>query len=394
MKRTIWNDGDRVEPEHLTAISAAADLALQQDVARPQFGAGELQENTTFGFLGQSFRVKRKTSTAVTVVAGIGHQLAGSGYPAGESALRAVRLAADKDLTVLAASTGNWRRDLVCVKWHDKTTTAARTVMAEDGTISTPTETLYREPEVDDGVDSTLQLVGGTPAGSAGAAARPSVPADYVALAEVLVSDAGIAAAANLDGNTAGIVDLRPRLVFQKAAGAVEARRASSSAGSTQAATRWGAKAVGMVYRAGVVQVPASGSPAVVTLDDSIDWRDLLVTLEVAALQAAAALPGSASDASAQWATVPWFGLTNDPGLARVKFYTGTGLVVAGPTGYWTFGVRTAADHASTTLRYFADSATGALSLYGEAGDTSRYLCWEAWAFGPLGKRPASGVEA
>lgn len=348
----------------------------------------------SFGFLGQSLRVTRVDANTVRVFPGWGLQYATSGVPSGESALRVVRLAALKSFTIPSASVATqFRRDLVCAKWNDKTTSQSVQVMDVSGNIGSSSEPKRVEPEVDDTVP-TIQVVSGTNGATATAAARPAVPAGYIALAEVLVSDAGIV---NADQNNAstrpGIRDLRPRLVAHKAMGFVAARRASCSTDEALAVPdvrRFGAKAVGEEVVRGIRTIPTSAG--VRTLDTSRDWRDQLIEVEHGQLVGPTLLPGESSDTSFQFASNPVGGGTAS--LAKVVFFSGSGSA-DGTAGYRSTASLAPGDGATTSLIFFANSTTGALEVRGVAhtsGVQELYFC--ARGFGPLGKRPATGVEA
>lgn len=358
----------------------------------------------TYGFLGPSLRVRRVDATHIRLAPGLGLQYVTDGYPAGEWPLRVVRLdgAAPEvtsiDLASVLPSSGNFRRVLVCAQWRDVAPSAARAYIDPDGNAQAQTVTIRTRPEVGalDGYLSGIRLEAGTPAGSAAAATRPSIPSGYVQLAELLLSSTGLAQSSNPDGNTSGITDLRPRIRPSKAGGAVDSRRATCSMNETQigSTVRFGAKAVGAELVFGVVSVPTS--VGVVTLDTSRDWRDMMVTIDHTALMAAALLPGGGSDASLSYGTTPGevSSVTPDVGLGRVVFYSGLGSA-AGMADYFSWPSKTPADGADTRLIFFADSTTGHLKCRGIAhASGTQHFYFEAKAVGPLSRRVVTGQES
>ena len=77
-----------------------------------------------------------------------------------------------------------------------------------------------------------------------------------------------------------------------------------------------------------------------------------------------------------------------------MSFFSGSGST-AGASGYYSAASKTAADGSSTSLTFFADITTGALKCLGVAHTSGvQELYFRATGFGPLGKRPASGVES
>ena len=360
----------------------------------------------TFGFLGSALRVVRIDATHIRVAPGIGLQYATTGVPAGESALRVVQLdpTAPEFLTgisVTPAGSGNYRRSLVVTKWRDVTISESRPYIDAAGNAVPQTLAVRVKPEVGtvETGSSGILIVPGTDAASASAAVWPTVPSGYVVLAELLLNDTGLANAANPDGVTPGITDLRPRARSAKAAGGYDARRATCSIDETRGARgprRLGAKAVGVDEVHGFAQMPTS-SAAVVTLDTSRDWRDAMVDVTFTALGDLGNLPGGASDNAFTRNTVSNASAVEQTGaysaIGRTIFYSAVGSV-DGTTGPTSGTCRTAADHASTALIFFADSTTGALKVRGLAGGTLRELYFVASSRGPLGKRPATGVES
>jgi hypothetical protein len=128
-----------------------------------------------------------------------------------------------------------------------------------------------------------------------------------------------------------------------------------------------------------------------VTLDTSRDWRDMMVEIELGALVGVAVLPGGSSDTSSSYASNP---SSASSSLARVTFFSGSGST-AGASGYYSAASKTAADGSSTSLTFFADITTGALKCLGVAHTSGvQELYFRAVGFGPLGKRPATGVES
>lgn len=405
-------DGELVTPGELNAISKAVSLWLAGDLLLQHHAAGEWANDTavqhpvasgssaadigsatlrSYGFIGQGLRVTYGNATTVAVLAGWGLQYAATGVPSGESAVRAVRLASAMNLTVAVASSGNYRRDLVVAKWNDKTSTASVQVMDDEGNISTSTEVTRRFPEANAGTP-TVQIVQGTEDADAALAPRPSVPSGYVALAEILVDDTGVANhAQNNAGTQPGIRDLRPRLVAKKAAGHVEARRASSSMDEGSAipsATRLSAKAVGEVIAHGIFALTATATSY--TIDTGHDWRDMLIDVEHSSLFAEALLPGGGSDDGLTWNSAPVSGSAT---LASAGFYSGNGST-DGTATYHSAASKTAADGSGASLTFYADSTTGALCLRGRTDSGVKYVYWRARGFGPCGKRNLSTREA
>lgn len=407
----VWSDGQLVTPEDLTAVTKHVNLWLAADLIAQLYGSGEWNDDNaaphpyssgatptdlggaslrSFGFLGSGLRVTRASSTSVSVAPGWGVQYE-SAPPSGEAKQRAVRLDAAMTLTLTAASSGHYRRDLIVAKWHDKETTGSAQVLDDLGNVSTSTLTVLKTAEVND-TSPTVQRVQGTEDADATLAPRPAVPSGYVALAEVLVSSTGIAFPAQTnDGATPGVRDLRPRLVPRKAAGAVEARRASCSmdeASAVPSFTRMGAKSVGEVVAHGIVQL--TDSIGAVTLDTAHDWRDMMVTVEHGALIGADLVPGGASDTGLGFSTNPIAGGVT---LATTLHYSGSGSG-DGSGGYFSPAAKTAADGASATLTFFADSTTGALKVRGRTHSGIGYLYFRARGFGPLGKSNLTSREA
>ena len=408
----VFNDGELAVPADLTAISKAVSLWLAGDLLLQHHAAGEWATDTavqhpvgdgtnaadlgsanlrSYGFIGQGLRVMYLNATNIAVAAGWGLQYAATGVPSGESAVRVVRLASAMNLTVAAASSGHYRRDLIVAKWNDKTTSASVQVMDSSGNISTSSQTKIVAPEAND-TSPTVQRVAGTEDTDASLAPRPSVPSGYVALAEILVDSTGIANhAQSNDGTQPGIRDLRPRLVAKKAAGHVEARRASTSmdeGSAVPSATRLGAKAVGEIVAHGLFSLTATATSY--TIDTGHDWRDMLVTVEHSALFAEALLPGGGSDDGLTWNTAPVSGSAT---MATAGFYSGDGSA-DGSAGYHSTASKTAADGSGATLTFYANATTGALCLRGRTDSGVKYVYWRARGFGPCGKRNLSVREA
>lgn len=427
--RVEFNDGELVTPDDLVLLQKHAAFWLANDLLYHLFGnveAGRTYPITgatplreagldtdilaqepdgtdpadlgglpvrSFGFVGQSLRVTRVNASTVRVFPGWGLQYATSGVPAGESALRVVRLGGLKDFVVAPAGVGMWRRDIVCAQWHDKTTAGTVQVMSVAGDISTASQPKRVEPEVDDTVP-TIQVVGGIEAGGATLALRPTVPAGYIALAEVLVSDAGIVNAdQNNASDRAGLRDLRPRLFAHKALGFAAVRRATCSMDEGNGwpdVRRFGAKAVGEEVVRGIVTIPTV--VGVVTLDTSRDWRDMMLEVEHGQLVGPTLIPGESGDQSFQFASNPVGG--GAASLARVVFGAGSGSA-DGTAGYRSTASKAPGDGATTSLVFFANSTTGALQVRGIADAAGvQEMYFRAAGFGPLGKRPPSGVEA
>jgi len=412
INEVLFVDGELVTPAELSAISKAVSLWIAGDLLMQEHAGGEWATDTavqhpvgdgtnatdlgganlrSYGFIGQGLRVTYGNATAIAVLAGWGLQYASTGVPSGESATRVVRLASAMNLTVAVASSAHYRRDLVVAKWNDKTSTASVQKMDADGNIASSTETTRRFPEAND-TSPTVQVVQGTEDTDASLAPRPSVPSGYVALAEILVDSTGIAnRAQNNAGTQPGIRDLRPRLVAKKAAGHVEARRASTSMDEGSAipsATRLGAKAVGEVIAHGLFSLTATATSY--TLDTGHDWRDMLVTVEHSSLFAEALLPGGGSDDGLTWNDAPVSGSAT---MATAGFYSGNGST-DGTATYHSAASKTAADGSGATLTFYADSTTGALCLRGRTDSGVKYVYWRARGFGPCGKRNLSTREA
>lgn len=358
----------------------------------------------TFGFFGDSLRVFRVDATHVKLKPGVGLQL--DTTLTGERPLMLVRLGDDATevtdgITLTSLPTGTDRkRALVLTSARTITSTATAQVMDSSGNVSSATVPSRSYPEVGApaGVISNIVVQYGAAAANAAAAARPAGLPGYVVLAELLLDNTGLANAANRDGVTSGITDLRPRIRPSKAAGAYDSRRATCSmdeATAARSARRMGAKRVGVEEVDGWVQI-ATGSAAVVTLDTSRDWRDAMVEVMHLALADVGNLPGATSDNAFTRNTNASNSAVENTGVSGVGFavfYSATGST-DGTTGPTSGACKTPADDSSTSLIFFADSTTGALKCRGIAGGTLRELYFVAKARGPLGKRPASGIEA
>lgn len=422
-ERIIVNDGQLATETDITAIGANLEAWLAE-LMQYLFGGGDLAAYfagtvpsatdvagnalPNYGFFGPSFRVVRVSATRVIVTAGLGLQYATSGVPSGERALRFVRLHDDAPeadgatgVTIGSLPTaGQYKRAIVSTKWRDVVIQSAVAVMDSTGDVSNSTQNVRQRPEVGtkDTVTTGITVTYGTAAGSAAGAARPATPSGHVVLAELLLDSTGLANAANPDGNTSGITDLRPLLRPSKAAGGFDSRRATCSMDESTGARnarRMGAKRSGADEVDGWVQIP-TGAAAVVTLDSSCDWRDCMVDVTVTALADVNNLPGAASDSAyrrSQRYSQSAVESVNNPGVDRVIFYSQLGSA-DGSSGPVSDAVLTTADHASTSLIFFADSTSGALKCRGIAGGSNRELYFVAVRRGPLGKHPASGVEA
>lgn len=422
-ERAVFFDGQLASNTDFTAIGANVEAFLSEVLQyllgnRDLFAdSGAVVPSATdvagnaisnYGFFGPSFRVVRVSATRIVVTAGLGLQYGTSGVPAGERALRFVRLGESAPeaqggtgITITSLPTaGQWKRALVTTQWRDVTIDASIRTMDSSGNETTTTEATRQRPEVGalDGAASGITVTYGTAAASATLATRPSVPSGHVVLAELLLDSTGLAAAANPDGLTSGITDLRPRITPSKAAGAYDARRATCSQDESTGARnlrRMGAKMVGVVERSGFVQIPV-GSAAIVTLDTSTDWRDCMVDVRLHALSTLDSVPGGVSDTGYRRSlrdTTSAVETANNPGIDLTVFYSEVGSA-DGLTGATSEVCRTGADHADTELTFFADSTSGALKCLGIAGGTNRELYFVATARGPLGKSPASGVES
>lgn len=418
-KRPVFTDGVAPTVDDFNQGALGADAFLQQ-LLQHLFGDSEIQGSSdgffgttvpnatdlgsasvpTYGFLGPSFRVRRVDATHIRLTPGMGLQYVASGYPAGEWPLRVIRLGNDAPevLTGITLgslpSAGQYKRALVTVPWRDVTTTGSRQYIDASGNETPQTVNVRTRPEVGDldGAGSGITITYGSAAASALLAARPSIPAGHLQLAELLLDSTGLVGSSNPDGVTSGITDLRPRVRPSKAGGAVDSRRATCSTDETTGTRnvhRIGAKGVGAEVVWGLVECPTS--VGVVTLDTSRDWRDMIVTIEHGALVAAAVLPGGASDTSCAYLTAPVSGSVS---LARVAFYTGTGSA-AGTAGYFSPASKTAADGSTTALIFFADSTTGHLKARALADASgTQDLYFRAEGFGPLSRRLASGQES
>lgn len=393
--------------EHMLGDQETAGTYGYTEATVPDAADAGAAPVSTYGFFGPSLRVTRIDATHVRVSPGIGLQWATSGVPTGESPLRVVRLDATAPefgtgITITSLpSSGQYKRNLIVTKWRDVTVQASRQSIDNAGNPVSVTANVRVKPEVGtvDTVTSGIVVVPGTSASSAAGATRPAVPTGYVALAELLLDSTGLAADANPDGVTSGITDLRARLRPSKAGGAYDSRRATCSMDETTGprnARRMGAKRVGVEEVDGWAQI-ATGSAAVVVLDTSRDWRDAMVRVEFHALAALGNLPGGASAAAyarnthTNGSAVETTGAGSAIGVACWYSELGSADGTSGPTSGT---CKTAADHASTTLVFFADDATGALCCRGLAGGTLRELYFVAQLRGPLGKAPASGVES
>lgn len=418
-KRPVFTDGVAPTVDDFNQGALGLDAFLQQ-ILQHLFGDSEISGSSdgffsttvpnatdlgaatipTYGFLGPSLRVRRVDATHIRLTPGMGLQYVTSGYPAGEWPLRVVRLGNDAPevspgITLGSLpSAGQYKRALVTVPWRDVTTTGSRQYIDASGNETPQTVNVRTRPEVGDldGAGSGITITYGSAAASALLAARPSIPAGHLQLAELLLDSTGLANSANPDGNTSGITDLRPRLRPSKAGGSVDSRRATCSTDETTGTRnthRIGAKGVGAEVVWGLVECPTS--VGVVTLDTSRDWRDMIVTIEHGALVAAAMMPGDASDASFNFQSNPAAGSVT---LAKVVFYTGSGSA-AGTSGYYSGTSKAPSDGATTALIFFADSTNGHLKCRALADASgTQDLYFRAEGFGPLSRRLASGQES
>jgi hypothetical protein len=413
------SDGQLADASELDAMMPAVDAFLQELLERT-LGTFETAADaatvpgatdkgsatvTTFGFFGASMRVYRVDATHIKLKPGMGLQFddsADDGWPVRVMRLDAAAVEVTDGIALTSLPTaGNYKRALVLTCARTVTTNATAQVMDSSGNVASATVPGRTFPEIGApaGVVTNIVVQYGASAGSAGAAARPAGLAGYVALAELLLDETGLANDANPDGVTPGITDLRPRIRPSKAAGAYDSRRATCSmdeATAARNARRMGAKRVGVEEVDGWVQI-ATGGAAVVTLDTSRDWRDAMVRVEHCALAGVDNLPGGTSDSAYTRNTnnngsaVENTGAVSAIGVACFYSELGSADGSSGPTS----GVcSTAADDASTSLIFFADSTTGALKCRGVAGGTLRELYFVAQLRGPLGKAPATGVES
>lgn len=358
----------------------------------------------TFGFLGDSLRVFRVDATHIKLKPGIGLQM--DTALTGERPLMLVRLGDDATevtdgiaLTSLPTA-GNYKRALVLTSARTVTVPGTAQVMDSSGNVSSATVDSRTFPEVGApaGIVSNIVVQPGDSASTPSGAARPAGLPGYVVLAELLLDSTGLVNAANRDGVTSGITDLRPRIRPSKAAGAYDSRRATCSMDEStgaRSARRMGAKRVGVEEVDGWAQV-ATGSATVLVLDTSRDWRDAMVEVMHCALAGVGNLPGATSDSAYTRNTNASNSATENSGVSGVGFavfYSATGSV-DGTTGPTSGVCKTPADHSATSLIFFADSTSGALKCRGIAGGTLRELYFVAKARGPLGKRPATGVES
>lgn len=425
IERVVFNDGQLATSTDLSEIPANVDLFLQTllgmlygdtekdgvygfatDVVPGATDVTEVTTVPTLGFIGPSLRVTRIDATHVRVNPGVGFVYRTSGVTAGEDFHRVVYMSPTAPefligITVTSLPTaGQYRRHLITTAWRDLSITSSVRTMDSSGNETSATAVTRQRPEVGtvDTVTSGIFLVPGTSAASAALAARPAVPSGYVVLAELLVDSTGLVNAANPDGVTSGITDLRPRLRPSKAGGAYDSRRATCSmdeATAARSARRMGAKRVGVHEVDGWVQV-ATGAATIKVLDTSLDWRDHMVRVEIHALATLNSVPGGVSDSGYRRSlrnTVSSVESSGNPGIDLTVFYSELGSA-DGLTGATSEVCRTGADHADTELTFFADSTTGALCCLGIAGGSNRELYFVASARGPLGKAPASGVES
>lgn len=412
-KHVRFNDGQLADAAEYDAIPDLFDAFLQELLERQHgdtdfaataratiAGAKDVvgADVPSYGFFGPSLRVYKVDATTIKLLPGLGLQhdaTTTDGWP-----VLVIRLGSDAVevtggivLTNLPSS-GQYKRALVLTCPRTVTTDAVAQVMDSSGNVASATVPGRSFPEVGApaGIATNIVVQYGTAASTAAGAARPAGLPGYVALAELLLDSTGLSGAANVDGVTPGITDLRPRLRTSKAGGGVDARRATCSMDETTASRntrRIGAKAVGEDVVRGFVQIPTSSG--VVTLDTSRDWRDMMVEIELGALVGVAVLPGGSSDTSSSYASNP---SSASSSLARVTFFSGSGST-AGASGYYSAASKTAADGSSTSLTFFADITTGALKCLGVAHTSGvQELYFRATGFGPLGKRPASGVES
>lgn len=413
-----WSDGQLADASELDAMMPAIDAFAQEVLQRTQ-GTYETDADgatvpggldragasvPTYGLFGDSMRVYRHDATTIKLKPGIGLQFDDSlddGWP-----VRVMRLGDDAvevtdgiALTSLPTA-GQWKRALVMTSARTVETTATAQVMDSSGNVSSATVPSRTFPEVGApaGITSNIVVSYGSAAGSAAGAARPSALPGYVVLAELLVDSTGLVNAANPDGVTSGITDMRPRIRPSKAAGAYDSRRATCSMDETTGARdarRMGAKRVGVQEVDGWRQI-ATGSATAVTLDTSFDWRDSMIEVMHCALAASGNLPGATSDSAYTRNTNSCASAVESTGVSGVGFavfYSASGSSdgSSGPTS----GVcKTPADDSATSLIFYADDTNGWLMCKGVAGGTLRELYFVAKARGPLGKRPASGVES
>ena len=421
MKLVRINDGQLLDADDLTEIGTNG-LNFWAFMLRQLFDAGEYDSSNpvtglgpddaatvrgatdvssatvpTYGFFGDGFRVVKVDVTSARMHFGWGLQFAASGFPSDESPVRLLHLGADTVFTVPAASAGNFRRDLILAKWQDQSIFASVPVMDDAGNVSDVSLATRRTPEVNT-TSPTIQRVEGTEAATALAATRPAITVDYVALAEILVDDTGIANASNPDSVTPGIVDLRPRLFPRKAAGFSSPRRATCSmdeAAAQRAVMRWGAKAVGeeIVFGVGQLHATHPAAAAITVLDTSRDWRDMEIDVEFTALGTSDQIPGGASDYAFRFASHPG-GSPASATLAQVVWNSGTGSA-DGSSDFVAPPSRTPADSSDATLTFYVDSTTGALCAYGKAGVAlTTYFGFRAIGRGPLGFHSPTGVES
>lgn len=413
-----FSDGQLADASEFDAIMPAVD-AFAQELLQRTLGTYETDDDgatapgaldrggasvPTYGLFGDSLRVYRHNATTIKLRAGMGLQFddsAADGWP-----VRVMRLGADAvevtdGITLTSLPTaGQYKRALVLTSARTVTTTATAQVMDTSGGVSSATVPSRTFPEVGapPGITTNIAVQYGTASGAANTAARPAGLPGYVTLAELLLDSTGLANAANRDSNTSGITDLRPRILPSKASGAYSSRRATCSMDETTAvrdARRVGAKRVGVEEVDGWRQI-ATGAAAAVALDTSCDWRDAMVEVMFCALADAANLPGAASDAAYTRNTINCASAVENTGVSGVGhaiFYSATGSA-DGTSGPTSGACKTPADDSGTSLIFYADNTNGWLMCRGVAGGTLRELYFVAKARGPLGKRPATGVES
>ena len=191
MARRFFNDGQEIVFGDLGSISSSLEIELYN---RLIYEMMRRQQNCVFG---DSFTGSYVNATTSQVLAGNGVQYDNTQVDP-EPTTRLLYLAANTNVTHLAADPSNNRIDIICIK-HDRATVSSQTrnlKSASDGTVSAVSMVVETDWLSD------LLVVAGTPGVSP---AVPATPGGYIKLAEVLVTAVtGIA-------SSAAYTDKRPR---------------------------------------------------------------------------------------------------------------------------------------------------------------------------------------
>jgi len=237
-KHVRFNDGQLADAAEYDAIPDLFDAFLQELLERQHgdtdfaatarattAGAKDVAgaDVPSYGFFGPSLRVYKVDATTIKLLPGLGLQhdaTTTDGWP-----VLVIRLGSDAVevtggivLTNLPSS-GQYKRALVLTCPRTVTTDAVAQVMDSSGNVASATVPGRSFPEVGApaGIATNIVVQYGIAASTAAGAARPAGLPGYVALAELLLDSTGLSGAANVDGVTPGITDLRPRLRTSKA---------------------------------------------------------------------------------------------------------------------------------------------------------------------------------